>query len=290
MKNIVYLFSAFAIISFSSCSKSGTSPTKQTGTTTATAMYPASYSLSQGGSTVTFQFSYDGNNNITKYTNGGSNETDVDLHTVVRTVSSGTDVFITTYAYAGASNAPVDIYTTIPTTLSISLYHKDLQSGGSTTSPNGAWLFTGGGNTLTQEATSDQGGKNLNFAYDANGNLKTVSFVSLSGAQAGIPYSILTVTSLDNKPSPFSAVKGYNIISYPQAYLAEYALAFCKNNPTQMVLSQYDVSTKTYIPVEQDDFTYLYNDKGYPTSITVNISYPGPPETHFTETYTYTYK
>jgi len=288
MKKIVYLFAALALIHLSSCKKSGTSPSKKNGSTTA--MYPVSSTFVQtGGVQVTYAYTYDNNNNMTKMAIGNTYEVDITPHTVTQTsITSEFDV-VNTFSYSAGSNLPVDIYTTIPGQLSISIYDKDNLSGTSTTTPGYLWLMQAGkDNTVAQMGTSDNGGTTINFSYDANDNLNTIAWTQLSGAQAGKVYATLTVTALDSHPSPFSAVAGYNVFSYTQSmYPSDYALAFCKNNPTQMVYKQMD-NNGNLTPTEQDDFTYTYNAQGYPETVTVKVTYIGTSQ--IVKNYTYTYK
>ena len=288
MKKIVYLFAALALIHLSSCKKSGTSPSKKNGSTTA--MYPVSSTFVQtGGVQVTYAYTYDNNNNMTKMAIGNTYEVDITPHTVTQTsITSEFDV-VNTFSYSAGSNLPVDIYTTIPGQLSISIYDKDNLSGTSTTTPGYLWLMQAGkDNTVAQMGTSDNGGTTINFSYDANDNLNTIAWTQLSGAQAGKVYATLTVTALDSHPSPFSGVAGYNVFSYTQSmYPSDYALAFCKNNPTQMVYKQMD-NNGNLTPTEQDDFTYTYNAQGYPETVTVKVTYIGTSQ--IVKNYTYTYK
>ena len=291
MKKITYLLAAFALINFISCSKSGTSPSKKNGSTTS--LHPVTSTIVQtGGEPATYIYTYGSDNNMTKMAIGNTYEVDITPHTVTQTsISSEFDV-INTYSYSAGSNLPVDIYTTIPGQLSISTYSKDNLSGTSTTIPGYLWLMQAGkDNTIAQMGTSDNGGQTVNFSYDANDNLKTIAWTQLSGAQAGKVFSTLTVTALDNHPSPFSAVPGYNVFSYTQSmYPSDYALAFCKNNPTQMIYKEFDYGKGDLEINEQDDFTYTYNDQGYPATVTVKVTYPGPPASQYTKSYTYTYK
>jgi hypothetical protein len=292
MKNITYLFAAFALINFSSCSKSGTSPSKK-----GIAMYPASETLSQnGGASTTFQCTYNSDNNLTKIISDALDyELDIDGHNVTQTSTiysnltnlHTTGQVINTYEYSGPSFAAVDIYTTIPAHVTIVTVNKDYVHNTMNTK-QGLSLDFQGSKDITQMLTEGNG-QHIDFTYDANDNFKTISWTNLTGFQAGSVNASMTVTAVDNKPSPFSAVKGYNVISYPQSDAPDYALAFCKNNPTQILYKQYDNAQETLVTTEQDDFTYSYNAQGYPTSVTVKITHPGTNTTD-TKSYTYTYK
>lgn len=291
MKKIIYLFVAFALLNFVSCSKSGTSPSKQKGGTTATAMYPASMTLINGNTSQTYQYTYDSDNNLTKYGTPGLYEIAITPHIVTQSSFGTANDVINTYAYAGPSNAPVDIYTSVPSQLTITTSNRDIAADKTTSYGSGFWLYTPSkDDKILQMGSSDNGGQTINYAYDTNGNLKSISYINLSGPQAGKVISTVTVTAVDNKPSPFSAIKGYNVISYPQYYAPEIGFAFCKNNPTQIILTQFDYDTGTLVPDEQDDFTYTYNAQGYPTQVNVSISYLGIGASHGSKTYNFTYK
>ncbi|TSJ41039.1 hypothetical protein FO440_15000 [Mucilaginibacter corticis] len=227
---------------------------------------------------------------MTGFGSAGEYQVAVTAHTVAVSTFSAEFDFVTTYAYSGPSNAPVDIYTDLPAQRSISTYAKDNLAGTSTTNPGKLWAFEGSKDLITKLFTSDAGGENIDFTYDANNNFKTISFTNLSGAQAGKVVASMTVTGLDNHPSPFSSVKGYPVFSYPQMFISDYALAFCKNNPTQIVYKQLDYNKGDLETTEQDDFTYTYNDQGYPATVTVKVSYIGPPASSITKSYTYNYK
>ena len=290
MRKIAYLFAAFALISFNGCKKSGTSPSKQKGSTTT--MHPVSSTFVQtGGVPVTYAYTYDSNNNMTKMAIGNTYEVDITPHTVTQiSITSEYDV-TNTYSYSAGSNLPVDIYTTIPGQLSISTTSKDNLAGTSTSYAGYLWnMAAGKDNTVMSMATSDNGGQTIDFSYDANDNMKTIAWSALSGARAGEVASTLTVTAVDDKHSPFSAVAGYNVFSYTQAmYPSDYALAYCKNNPIQMIYKQFDYDTGQLDVNEQDDFTYIYNAQGYPTSVTVKVTYPAD-NLVINKSYTYTYK
>jgi hypothetical protein len=292
MKHITSCFAFLIIVAsvLSGCGKSGTSPSKPKGGTT-TAMYPATSTFVQtGGTPITYQYKYDSDNNLTYFGSAGEYEVAVTAHTVAVSTFSSAYNFVTTYSYTGASNAPVDIYTDIPAQMSISMYSKDNNAGTSMTNPGKLWAFEGSKSAITKMFTSDAGGENIDFTYDANNNFKTISFTNLSGVQADIVVASMTVTGVDNHPSPYSAVKGYNTISYPQEFISDYAQAFCKNNPTQIIYRHFDYNKNDLEISEQDDFTYTYNDQGYPTTITVKVTYIGTQQSSITKTYTYTYK
>ncbi|WP_157278669.1 hypothetical protein [Olivibacter sitiensis] len=130
----------------------------------------------------------------------------------------------------------------------------------------------------------------INYAYDNNENLKTIAW-SQKGVDSFIPYSRLTVTSLDDKPSPFSAVKGYQFAAFPMAYAPEYGLAFCKNNPLEIVEEVVDPATKQWTLYARTTFAYEYNDNGYPTKIAAATTYHTTAgASTFYKTYVYTYK
>jgi YD repeat-containing protein len=256
----------------------------------------------QGSATYTYNYEYDKENHLTKYYrdniisyNIGTNQVDQVVTDYIfyqgATVPFSTSGYSFVYTLVGQPNTSVNLYTTAPTQVTYTYYYKNDISGETTSKPGGQLQFYNNKDGLpTKIITSDGGGKNTNLTYDDNGNLKLIEFVNLSGPRVGAVYGRLTVKSLDDKSSPFSGVKGYPTISYPQGYPQDYALAYCKNNPKQIISESYDVSKNAFVVYQQDDFTYTYNDKGYPTQIVVNTTYINAVTTHNTRTYNYTYK
>ncbi|RYY57284.1 MAG: hypothetical protein EOO09_03340 [Chitinophagaceae bacterium] len=131
-------------------------------------------------------------------------------------------------------------------------------------------------------------GRTDSYSYDEKKNLKQILFVDNSGVGS----SRLTVKSLDGNPSPYVAVKGYSNASYPHSSPMDYALAYCHNNPIQIIVEGNDPRVNTVWKVtDQHDFSYVYNENGYPTSVTIKTTYfnTSTPQV-FTQTYVYKYK
>jgi hypothetical protein len=294
----IYFFGLTLVAFISACGKPNNTPPKQPTSGTDT-LRPVSVSYYDGGNSAyptVMTYKYDKANHLIQYGVGDVLVYAVGPHGVVETDfdSSTSNIFTTSYLYSLTSiqtDAPVDIYNAAPNQVKIGLTVKNTISGTTTSEDIGLWQFetTKEGLPL-KEITSDNGGRNFNFAYDASGNLSTVSFVNLSGTRAGAVYSVLKMGTMDDKHSPFSGVQGYPVISYPQQFDEDYALAFCKNNPKQIVVTSYDYDTNALKLYETDDFVYTYNDKGYPTTIVETMTYASGSPNVFTRTYNYTYQ
>jgi hypothetical protein len=269
------------------------------------AMYPATRAYYDGNTAypTIFKYEYDKNNHLTKYGRDssdmrfiGTNQVDETLYYYDQAPSGKIDlasVSVISYLFTlvGTPNTSVNFNNTAPTQVTYSYFDKNVKTGVTQSRPGGEWQFLNNKAGLPVKAiTSDGGGRNYNFNYYSDGNLKTIEFVDLSGPRAGALYYRLTFTTLDDKPSPFSNIKNYWAISYPQAYPWDFALAYCKNNPVQVNGERYDINKGAFVPDEKDDFRYEYNDKGYPTKITVFITYYRATTTNFSRTYNYTYK
>ncbi len=301
VKRIICVLASITVFFMVSCHKpSDIQPPPVVDTTLVNAMYPSTRVDYQGSNSRTeFKYEYDKDNHLIKY---GLDDVSVRLigsnvvnDNIYQKNANSVSVLSATRSYvftlAGLPNTAVNIYSSVPTQVDITDYNKNPVTGATTSRVIGRWQFeTGKDNLWTKEITSDGGGLNYNNSYDAKGNLKMIEFVSLSGPRAGALYNRLTVTSVDDKPSPFSQVKGYRAASYPAVYAKDYALAYCKNNPLQIIIENYDADKNAFVLGEQDDFTYTYNPKGYPASITINTTYFRGTTTHYTETFVYTYK
>lgn len=296
---MVYAFAGCTVLLLSNCQKKNINP-KPVDSNKVYAMYPISQSKSDGTNTYTYNYEYDKDNNLVKYArtdnvvtyNIGTNQVDINVNEYNSSrvlVHMSTTSFV--YNLVGLPDKPVNIYKTAPTQVTYTYIDKDVASGVSKTSPGGQWQFENNKDGLPfKSITADGGGFNYNYHYDDKGNLATSEFVRLSGIRAGELYQRITFSSFDDKPSPFSAVRSYWVASYPQGYTPEYALAYCKNNPKQIVTEIYDQVKNAFVKYQQDDLTYVYNGKGYPTQITINTSYFTGLNTHYVTTYNYSYK
>ncbi|WP_162996969.1 hypothetical protein [Mucilaginibacter kameinonensis] len=294
----IYFLAACAVLIFSNCRKPHDIKTPTVDPNIVNAMYPARMSFYDGSQSAyprVYTYTYDKDNHLTRYGKDSLVVWDINAHQVSSTVfdyPNSISAFTYSYGLVAIDKTPgaVDIYTGLPTQVSIDFFYKDLHFGTTRSNASGLWQFELAGGHIMKALTSDGGGRNYNYSYDKDGNLSGMTFVSLTGPRAGAEYYRFTVKSLDDKSSPFSSVKGYGTISYPQSYFIDYAQAFCKKNPIQIVGERYDETKNAFVIDEQDDFTYQYNDKGYPTQIVVSMTYFEATTTHYTRTYNYTYK
>jgi len=295
----IYIFMAIIALTLSlnSCQKKP-SDIKTPLVVGADDMYPATksfYDQGNGAYPTVFTYTYDKNNKLTRFGKDSVLIREINDHGVLETTYDlPLWIFQTGYTYStvnGTADTAVSLYTGSPNQVAIVSASKDLKSGVAKSSPSGLWnIFYNKTGLELKDVTSDGGGRNYNYSYDANGNLSEIDFVSLSGPRSGAVYSRLKVTSVDDKHSPFSAVVGYRFAAWPAAYPSDYATAYCKNNPKEITVDEYDADKNTLVPYEKDEFAYVYNDKGYPTTITVTKTYFTGAGSTYVKTFNYTYK
>lgn len=302
IKTLVYALAGCTILLLSNCQKKNINPKpiSPVDSNQVQVMYPLSQSKNDGTNTYVYKYEYDKDNNLVKYArtdnvvtcNVGTSQVDLNVNeynSFKELVHVSTTSFL--YNLVGLPDKPVNIYKTAPTQVTYTYIDKDVASGVSKTKPGGLWQFENNKDGLPLKSiTADGGGFNYNYRYDNKGNLATAEFVRLSGVRVGEMYQRVTFTGFDDKPSPFSAIRYYWVASYPQGYTPEFALAYCKNNPKQIVTEIYDQVKNALVKYQQDDLAYVYNDKGYPTQITINTSYFTGLNTHYVTTYNYSYK
>lgn len=303
IKPLVYVIGICTTLLLSNCQKkdTGPKPIPPVDSTKVQAMYPATQTKSNGGVAYTYKYEYDKGNNLVKYSRTDNvvtyniSSSQVDIH--VNEYASSNQALIHTsttsfvYNLAGLPDSPVNIYTTAPTQVTWTYFDKDEPNGPVKSRPGDLWQFLNNQDGLPVNAiTADGGGFRYDYTYNDKGNLAYAGFVRLSGIRVGEMYERISFTSFDDKHSPFSAIKAYWEASYPQGATWEYALAYCKNNPKQILTEIYDVTKNGFVKYQQDDLTYVYNDKGYPMQITINTTYFNATSTHYTTTYNYTYK
>lgn len=277
-------------IFFSACKKSNTTPG---GTSGAGVMQPVSVSFYEGnnaGYPETWDYTYNNDNLLVKYGKENNWLKEIGVHGVTLTTYGSFAIYSTDYAYSIANqlDTAVNIYAQSPSKLTITLNYKNLNTNSVTQTPQGYYIMTA--NARQQLLDMDfSGGTAFKYAYDDKGNLSTVNFYQ-SGISGAGPYGRLTVNAVDDKPSPFSAVKGYNFIAWPVAYPDQYALAYCKNNPLK-ITEEDAVPGGGWKVYRITSFAYVYNEQGYPTKVTVTTENPGAavPTTYY-KTYNYTYK
>jgi hypothetical protein len=303
IRTLVFVFGGCTTLLLSNCQKKVTDlkPTPPVDSAIVNAMYPVTQSKNEIAAAYTYKYEYDRDNNLVKYSrtddvvtyNIGTNQVDINVNEYASSnhqlIHMSTTSFV--YTLAGDPNTAVNFFNTAPTQVKYTYFDKDVPSGVTSSRPGGLIQFENTKDGLPLKMISaDGGGYNYNYNYDDKKNLVKAEFVHLSGPRVGAVYERISFTSFDDKPSPFSAVKGYWEASYPQGYTWEYALAFCKNNPKQIITELYDVTKSAFVKNQQDDLTYVYNDKGYPTQITINTTYFNATVTHYLTTYNYTYK
>ncbi len=239
-----------------------------------------------------YKFQYDQNNLLTHW-GTDSVYSNIFAHGVSEVVFDWPYIsgFNYTYRIANSLDTSVSLYDGQPSELDIVFASKDRFYGITNSTPEAPYFFEYGANGLLVKSITNGGdGLNVNQSYDDKGNLKEIDYVRVNGVRAGNFFSKLTVTGYDDKFSPFIAVKGWKWASWPQGYAWQYATAFCNNNPTQITVVDWDDDSNSFKPYSVDDFTYTYNDDGFPTTIVDNTTYTTATTTHYTRTFNYTYK
>jgi YD repeat-containing protein len=296
----IYLMALCALFLLSHCRKVKDIPkTPNLDTAILNAMYPASISINNNGQLSTSNYEYDKDNHLVKFgTNTlfstiGTNQVDLTYNEYANNNGQTALIHVSTTSYiytlAGLPNTSVNIYNTAPTQVNYTYYEKDVLSGVISSRPGGVSQFFCNSDGQPTKVI-DNNTNNVTYTYDDKKNLTKMEVVRLSGPRAGALYQRTNFLSFDDKRSPFSAVKGYWPMTYPQSYNWNFALAFCKNNPKQTTTEIFDVVKNDFVPYETDDYTYVYNEKGYPTQVTVNVTYYTAVTTHFVYTYNYTYR
>jgi len=117
----------------------------------------------------------------------------------------------------------------------------------------------------------------LDINYDQNDNVAQLVYSYSTGPR---DVSTITVTGYDDKPNPFSATPYWKFVDQrwtsgdPRAVIN----ALSKNNPLK-----YELGTS-----QTETFTYVYNDKGYPSSMSFTRTlHPSGNAASFTDRYTY---
>jgi hypothetical protein len=237
-----------------------------------------------------FKFEYDKDSLLVRFGEQGVNMRQILQGGVQFKLFYGDYEATTLYAYFGPGNSPLNFYDVKdqPRAVSIqqTIYNARLNQ---TTRPAIIeWNFAYNPNfQVSVEKTAASNGIQVNYSYDDKKNLAKMEFQSLLQV-----YNRTTVTGYDDKPSPFSAVKGYRWLSYPQTYNDQYVQAFSANNPAKMVTELWSTTKNAFHVAETTNFNYTYNEKGYPVKIVVSTSYT--PETGQpgggVKTYEFTYK
>jgi hypothetical protein len=298
-KSGVFVIAAYIVLSLSNCKKvKDIEQPPLLNPDIVNAMYPVVQSYSEGSQSYLFNYEYDKDNHLVKYSRGNvvdwnisPNQVDVTTNQYSSSSQQLVHTSTTSYVYtlAGIPNTSVNLYESAPTLMTYSAVDKYLTTGTTNSSAPRTVQFANNKDGLPVKV-ADSPDHGSTYTYDDKKNLVKIEFVRTSGARANPIYVRLTFSSFDDKPSPFSSVKGYWPISFPQAYNWHYALALCKNNPKQSVTEVFDESKNAFVTSEINDYTYTYNDKGYPTDISINTTYYGGVTTHNLGFYHYNYK
>lgn len=256
-------------------------------------MHPIAVSFYDGNNSAyptTWNYTYDSKNQLTKYGLENSWIKDVGTAGHALTTWSSTFIFTTTYMYTtpNLTDSLADIYSVNPKRLYIDLSAKDLALNNETKTRQGFYdLVINQKQQILHMNFSNF--RDFAYAYDEKGNLSQANFYD-THLQNPPPYGRLTVNAVDDKRSPFSAVPRFNFIAWPVAYPADYALAYCANNPLSITVED-NLPDKGWTVYEKDTFNYEYNEQGYPTKVSVTMEYPNSPgQPVFTKTFNYTYK
>lgn len=290
MKYSPLLLSALmcSAVFFSACSKNnnGSQPVPPA----AAAKYPATVTKTDAAGRLATTYEYNDKNQLIKYRRDDGVMREFGTAQIVETVPSLTVTAVNTWnfenmttknVYEGGSVRTMHWETTYInfngtqwTDMRGNPIFSSLEDGRMTSSVTELYV--------TQPTTS------LLYTYDDKKNLKQIEF--FTSDQTTRPFSRLKVMGVDDKPAPFSAVRGFQWLSYPQAYPIDYSFGYCLNNPTQIIIETYDKNSNSYKLSEQDDFTYTYDADGYPTAISLNITWYAAVNTYYSASYAIVYK
>lgn len=280
----------FALAFSSGCSKNKS--TNGPGTPgSGAAKYPATITLTDaaGGRRIT-TYEYNDKKQLTSYRTDAGVRRDFGTAIIVETVPALTFTATNTWVFENMSSQNIYEGGSVGKMLWESKYV--FTNGNTRTDRRGVPLFSSTADGRIERSTTmlyvPDPTYTLDYTYDDKKNLKQIEF--FQSTEPSRPFNRLKVTGVDNKPSTFSAVRGYQWLSYPQSYAVDYSFAFCVNNPTQIVIESYDRASNSYKVVEQDDFTYTYDADGYPTTINVSTTYYGTTPTRSTASYAVVYK
>lgn len=291
MKHTSLLILAFGAMTFlPACKKSGGGGGA---TNNADAYYPATLSFYEGNNgayPAKSTFKYDDKHHLTYF---GSKDrwTDIAASGATLVVPGGYDTTILVNIFNG------NIYTGAVTEVRQNYANK---SGGSlTTYPVSTYSFTGMDKTAGVTSTYNGGKYTQYFTLDGNGNLTDSKFVtnawgspnSTAFDPGGLEYVRMKFTGYDTKPSPYSALPEWKFASFPWSYPEQMSFGFSKHNPTQIIEENLNTTTMKWAVYRQVDFTYTYNDQGYPSEVKITTLYPQSPagQNTFYATYDFTY-
>lgn len=257
-------------------------------------LYPATLSFYEGNNSAypsRSTFKYDDQHRLT-YMGNNERYSNIASAGVEQVILNARDTLIITNLFTG------NIYTGQGVTDIRTNYMWKYSTGNSLTGPVSTYYFISSASTK-QLASYNGGTYSQHFVYDQEGNLTSSKFVTnsrgLPGQSSfdpgGLEYSRLTYTGYDTKPSPYSAVAGYQYIAYQWSYPQHFYFAMSKHNPTQIIEESLNTTTMRWSVYAQVDLTYTYNEQGYPSQVKIKTVYPSTatPAQAFYQTYDFTY-
>ncbi|MET0466279.1 MAG: hypothetical protein ABW007_24180 [Chitinophagaceae bacterium] len=289
MKHANLLLSSlmFVLVFSSGCSKNKN--TNAPGTPGA-AKYPSTITKTDASGRISTTYEYNDKNQLIKYRREDGVRRDFGTAIISETVPTLTFTATNTWIFENMTTQNVYDGGSVGKMLWESTYV--FTNGSTRTDKRGIPLFTSAADGRMESSQTmlyvPDPATTLYYTYDDKKNLKQIEFFRSN--EPSRPYTRLKVTGVDDKPSTFSAVRGYQWLSYPQAYAVDYSFAFCRNNPTQIVIESYDQASNSYKVAEQNDFTYAYDAEGYPVTINVTTTYYTATTTRYSVSYTVVYK
>lgn len=272
------------------CKKTGSGPSGG-GPNTKALYYPttiSSYQGTNGAYPSIATCKYDSQHRLTYLGNDAFNYT-INSENVTQTVlgtSGETDITYNNYngnIYTGGGTTSVDNSALIKT------------SNTSYTIPARTYLFAYTSNNAL--SAFDDGANTTHFSYDDNGNLTGLSLItdpqgspnSGSYKPGGDEIQRMTFKGYDTNPSPFSAVSVYRFVTMPWGYSYSYPFAFSRHNPAQVIEEDLNSATRQWYVYSQTDYTYTYNEHGYPSQVKFTVTYPANNNSVYYFTYNFTY-
>jgi|GEM_PF-4031862 len=257
-------------------------------------LYPATLSFYEGGNSgypSVSTFKYDANHHLT-YMGNRDRYWNISGNGVQNVIIGSIDTIIVNNTFGG------DLYGAGGASL-VSTFYINKNSYGSTSGPVNTYYFAGMGGAANTTGNYNGGTYTQFYTFDANGDVSFSKIVtnavgspnSSSYDPGGLDYDHITFKGYDSHPSPYSNIPGYKWAAWQWSYPWQMSLAHSKHNPTQIIEESLNTNTMKWSVYSQSDFTYTYNDQGYPSEIKVTTVYPstGTPTKAFYQTYDFTY-
>ncbi|SEN30223.1 hypothetical protein SAMN05216436_11462 [bacterium A37T11] len=299
IKTIFYFFIASTVLMLSNCQDDDGDDS--TPPTPIKVMYPITQTrLQQNGGTSVQKFDYDEKNHLIQYSTGETSVRNITAHQVQNITNeydykySGNQSYkylkmqyITTYSFTLADrtsgSGSVDIYNGMPTKVDTYDVFNYVYLNTSESKVGFSAIFLN--NTLNGKPKSENvsGGNSAFFTYNDSLNLKKIEVLE----HTGIVGRRTIYQTYDDKFSPFVNVAGIWAATYNQF---DNHLALSANNPIDVVTEDWDKSKSAFKIYSRQHFDYEYNEYGYPTKITENLTYYVGAGSSFTTIDTYTYK